>query len=247
MQQISKFLIFLLFLSTWISGCSSDEKKADTPEAAYAIAQEYDKDERYEEALKRYNDVKNKFPYSRFAIMSELSIADVYFKQESFAEAQVAYQNFKDLHPKHPQIDFVTFRLAMSFYDQLPPTIDRDLSLATSAIMYFDEVIKQYPNSTNVAEAKEKRASALRMLGEKEQYIADWYFKKETYDSALTRYEGLVKQYPDLGFDAHALSRATICAVKTGDQDRAKKLYAELNHRFPNSKDAEEAEKELRK
>lgn len=246
MLRVIISVLLLISSISLLSGCSSVDKKADTADGAYSIAQEYDKDERYEEAIKRYQDVKNKFPYSKFATMSELAIADVYFKQESYAEAQVAYQAFKDLHPKHPQIDYVTYRLALSFYDQLPPTTDRDLSLAQSTILYFDEVISRYPNSEYVKDSKEKKEATLKMLAEKEDYIADFYFIREKYDSALNRYEGLLKKYPGLGYDAKALSRAAVSASKVGEPDKSRKYLAELEQRFPGSDELADAKKELR-
>ena len=222
---------------SFIVGCSSNDKKTDTAYAGYKVAQEYDKDERYEEAIRRYQEVKNKYPYSKFAAMSELAIADCYFKQESFAEAQVAYQSFKDLHPKHAQIDYVTYRLAMSFFKQLPDTIDRDLTLSSNAILYFDETVAQYPNSDYAKEAKQKKQDILKMLAGKEDYVAEFYFIREKYDSALTRYEGLLKKYPGLGFDAKALSRASVAAAKTGELDKAKNYFNELREKFPNSEE----------
>lgn len=237
---------FLVILGIWLSGCSSDDKKSDTPEGAYAIAQEFEKDERYEEAAKRYNEVKNKFPYSRYATMAELAAADVYYKQESFAEAQTAYQGFKDLHPKHAKIDYVTYKLAMSYYMQLPSTIDRDLTLASSAILFFNEVLSRFPSSEHVKDSREKRDSAIKMLAEKEQYIADFYFKREKYDSALGRYEGLLKKYPNLGFEAHALSNSVLSAARLGDMDKARVLLNELSKKFPGSSEESAAKKEVR-
>lgn len=226
-----------------LSGCSTDEKKSDVAEAAFANAKEYDDDERWEEAIRRYQEVKNKFPYSKFATMAELAIADAYYKQESYAEAQVSYQSFKDLHPKHPQIDYVTFRLALSFFQQLPSTIDRDLTLASSTMLYFDEVMTQYPNSSYVTEAKEKKEQTLKMLAGKEEYIAEFYFKREKYDSALTRYEGLLKKYPNLGYDAKALSRAAVSASKLGEPDKARQYVSELQKKYPDSDELEFAKK----
>lgn len=218
-----------------LSGCSSKEKSSDTAEGAYAIAQEFDKDELWERAISKYQEVKNKYPYSKYATMAELAIADCHYKDEAFPEAQVSYQAFKDLHPKHPQIDYVTHRLGMSFFKQLPSTIDRDLTLASSAILYFDEVINQYPNSPLVAEAKEKKDESYKMLAQKEQYIADFYFKSEKYDSALGRYELLLKKYPGLGYDAKALSQAALSAAKIGEPEKARKYVEELEKRFANS------------
>jgi len=246
--NISKLLLIstISLLFSVLVACSSSDKKADTAEGAFQLAQEYDNDERYEEAIKRYQEVKNKFPYSKYATMAELAIADSYFKQETYPEAQVAYQSFKDLHPKHPQIDYVTFRLALSFFNQLPNTIDRDLTLAQSTILYFDEVINQYPNSQYLKEAKEKKEATIKMLASKEDYIAEFYFIRGKYDSDLTRYEGLLKKYSGFGFDAKALSRAAVAAAKVGEPDKSRRYLAELSKKFPGSDELEFAKEELR-
>lgn len=245
MLRVKLSILLLVSSISILSACTSSDKKADTAEGAFAIAQDFDKEERFEEAIKRYQDVKNKFPYSKYATMSEIAIADAHFKQESFAESQVSYQAFKDLHPKHPQIDYVTYRLAMSFYNQLPATVDRDLTLAQSSILYFDEVLHQFPNSQYVKDSKEKRDATLKMLASKEEYIADFYFKRETYESALPRYEGILKKCPGLGFDAKALSRAAISAAKAGDLDKSKKYLSNLEQQFPNSDELLATKKEL--
>lgn len=243
-NKLSELVLLLVISSTsLLISCSSSDKKSDEAEGAYAIAQEYDNEERWEEAIRRYQEIKNKFPYSKYATMSEMAMADAYFKQESFAEAQVAYQSFKDLHPKHPQSDYVTYRLAMSFFKQLPSTIDRDLGLAGSTILFFDEVINQYPKSTYVTEAREKKEETVKMLAGKEDYIAEFYFIREKYDSALTRYEGLLKKYSGYGFDAKALSRAAISAAKLGEVEKSKKYVAELAKRFPDSDELKDAKK----
>ncbi len=240
-----KTTFFALFLAFGLLGCSTDDKRTDTAESAFKYAEEFDKEDRYEEAIKRYGDVRNRFPYSKYATQAELAMADVFYRQESYAEAQVSYQSFKDLHPKHPQIDYVTFQLAMSYFQQLPGTVDRDLTLAASAILFFDEVIQQYPNSKYFGEAKKKRDESYKMLAGKEDYIAEFYFIREKYDSALSRYEGLLKKYPNRGFDAKSLSRMTIAAHRLGEKERAKKYLNELAKRFPSSSELEEARKEI--
>lgn len=245
MLKTLRVITFLAALGLFVSGCSSIEKNSSTPEGAFVIAEEYDQGERYEEAIRRYTEVKNKFPYSNFATKAELAIADVYYKQESYAESQVAYQMFKDLHPTAPQADYVQFRIGMSYFNQLPSSIDRDLTTANDAILNLSELIKKYPNSQHLAEAKEKRSAAIKMLAEKEEYIADFYFKRKIFDSALGRYEGLYNNYRGLGFDAKALSRASISAQKVGDQTKAKKYEQLLEQEFPGSKELKDARKEV--
>lgn len=244
MVKTLRVITILAALGLFVSGCSSIEKNSSTPEGAFAIAEEYDQGERYEEAIRRYTEVKNKFPYSNLATKAELAIADVYYKQESYGEAQIAYQMFKDLHPTAPQADYVQFRIGMSYFNQLPSSIDRDLTTANDTIINLSDLIKKFPNSQYVAEAKEKRSAAIKMLAEKEEYIADFYFKRKIFDSALGRYEGLYNNYRGLGFDAKALSRASICAQKAGDLPKAKKYEQVLEHDFPGSQELKDARKE---
>jgi outer membrane protein assembly factor BamD len=245
MQAKLKFLLFPVLMTAHLA-CTTMDKKSDTPEGAFAIAEEFDKDERFEEAIRRYTEVKNKFPYSSFATKAELAIADVYFKQESFPEAQVSYQAYKELHPKSPQADYVAFRIGLSYFKQLPSTLDRDLTVAKEAIANFDDLMKRYPDSQYVNEAAEDKLSTLKMLAGKEDYIASFYMKRENYESALTRFEGLINKYPHLGFDEKALFGAAFSANKIGDSFKAKKYYTELVEKFPNSPEARNAQRDIK-
>jgi outer membrane protein assembly factor BamD len=182
------YLIALVFLINSLLGCASNEKNLNTPEGLFAQAKEYEDSERFEIAIAKYNDVRNKFPYSSFALDAELAIADAQYTRENYAEAQIAYQNFRDLHPKHAKTDYVIYKTALSYYMQLPETIDRDMTLGNDVIYHFDELIKSFPRSEYINDAKEKRQDIYNRLAEKELYIADFYFKQKKFGAALGRY-----------------------------------------------------------
>lgn len=248
MKRLSFFLPVIAFsmILHFFSGCATDDKKSDTPEGLFAMAQEFEKDERYEEAIKRYTEVKNRFPYSAKATDAELAIADVYYKQESFAEAQINYVTFRELHPKHPRTDYVVFRIGLSYYSQLPETIDRDLTLANDAINYFSELAVKFPSSGFLTEAAEKKAECFKRLSEKEAYIGEFYFKRGHFESALSRYENIIKKYAQTSIYPKALSQASICAKKSGDTAKSNKYLAVLESQFPKSDELEEARKGTR-
>jgi len=239
------FITALLWIAFGLGCSSTPDIDTSTPEGAYKLAEKYEKDERFEEAIVQYTQVKNKHPYSKLATEAELRIAEIHFKREEFVEAQSSYQVFKEMHPTHPQIDYVTYRLALSFFNQLPSTIDRDLSVADRAILYFDEVIQSYPKSQYVGEARDYKQKALKMLAEKEDYIAHFYFIRDHYESALARYEGVLDKYPNLGFDEKALYGAAVCAYKIKELGKAKNYYRKLTSDFKNSAEAEKARREL--
>ncbi len=229
------FTLAPLALAPLVISCSSgDLKDSDSAEAAFKEAEEFDKDERYEEAVTKYSEVKNKFPYSKLATEAELRIADVNYKKEAYIEAATSYQLFKDFHPRHSRIDYATFRLGMSYYNQLD-TVDRDLSPATKAIQAFDEVITSYSTSQHLAEAKEKKAKSIQMLSDKEAYIANFYFIRDHFEAALKRYNALLAKYAGTGHDEEALYRAGFSAFEMNDASQAQEKLKTLIEKYPNS------------
>lgn len=247
LKLLSQFFFAIPFIVVLaFGGCSStDEINTDSAAGAFKLAQELEKDERYEEALMYYEEIKNKHPYSSQAVESKLRIADIHYKREAYIEAEAAYRVFKEFHPRHPKADYATFQLAMSYYRQLPSTIDRDLAQAKEAMLYFKEVQSSFPKSDYVGAAGDFYLKCKKKLAAKEEYIARFYFIRKIYDSALGRYEGLLQQYPGLGFDAKALMGASISALKTENIRKAKAYYAQLSNRFPKSTELKMAKKEL--
>jgi len=229
---------FIAFMGAQIGCASMKSPDTSTAEGAFELGERFQKDERFEDAIVQFNQVKNKHPYSKLATEAELHIADIHFEREDFIEAQNGYQSFKELHPTHPRIDYVTFRLGLSFYNQLPSTIDRDLQLASRAILYFDEVRTSYPGSQYAGEAKEYKEKATAMLAEKENYIAHFYFIREFYGSALGRYEELLKNFPSPSFAPEALYGAAVSAYETKEFTKAKEYYDELISQYPDSAEA---------
>lgn len=240
------FRVALLVLTVGFMGCSSSQKvDSSSAEGAFAVGERYEKDERYEEAIAQFEQVKNKFPYSNLATEAKLRIADINYKREEYAEAQAAYETFKELHPSHPRSDYVTYRLGMSLFYQLPETIDRDLSLADKSMLYFDEVASSYPNSEFATPSREQKQKLLDMLAQKEIYIADFYFKRGKYDSALGRYAGAVERFPQYSGLAKALKGAAISAKRANEPNRANEYLNKLNTQFANSKEAREAKEAI--
>lgn len=226
----------------FFNSCSTLDHKADNPEGAYKIAEQFEKDDRYEEAIRRYKEVKNKFPYSQYALRAELKVADVQFLAEDYGEAQVSYQTFKELHPRHESIDYVIFRIGLSVYNQLPSSIDRDLGLAHEVVLNMDELIRKYPSSTYVKEAADYRLKTIKMMAEKEKYIADFYFKRSDWLSALGRYEDLYKKFPNSGYEPYALLRASQSAEKLNESQKSSSYLSLLKSKFPQSSEAQHGE-----
>ena len=134
----------------------------------------------------------------------------------------------------------------MSIFLQLPPTIDRDLTLTDKALLYFDEIINSYPTSSYLKDSQARRDQILHMQGDKEMYIANYYYRQKIYDSALKRYETILKNYPNLGLDAEALYKGAKSAFAIGEKERGLQHARNLIAQYPNSHQAKEAAGEFK-
>ena len=206
-----KFLVLLLL----IISCSSDKPKGKTEaEKLFNEAKELMDSERYILATEKLNQIKTQHPYSFYATPAELMQADILYLQENFIEAAAAYLLFRDFHPKHERIPYVVFRIAESYYKQIPDTIDRDLEPAMESIRYYDEVIQKYSDSSYKADAEAKISKAAGMLRAKDQYIADFYFKTHEYKAAVYWYLDMLENHADEKTQQHSMYRIIVATSR---------------------------------
>ncbi len=178
-------------------GCSGKSVEDGDPADLFKEAQEDIDSDHYQMATDKLKIIKNKYPYSKYALDASLRLADVYFLQESYTEAALAYESFRDLHPKHEKVPYAMFRVGKSYFMDMPTTVARDLTSAQKAQDSYNDFLHRFPNDPNAAEARKDLGDTRKALAEKELYIANFYFKRHFFDSAKNRYEKLLELYPD--------------------------------------------------
>jgi len=188
---------FTILVPVTFMSCSSSQINDSDPGSLFKDAEDEIQSEHYQLAIDKLRIIKNKFPYSKFAIDAQLRIADVYFLQESFAEAAASYEAFRELHPKHPKAPYAMYRAAKSYYNDMPSTVARDMTAARKALDTYNDFLRRYPTSSDVDAARKEVADIRRLLAEKELYIADFYYNRDFYDSAKPRYKKTVELYPE--------------------------------------------------
>ena len=206
--MMKKNITFLL-MALIISGCSFFETQDQMTKSAEELASDAVlafQAEDYKAAKKAYSDLKDWYPFSRYAILAELKIADASFEMEDYYEAIAAYEEFEKMHPKNEAIPYVIYRIGMSWFNQIS-TVDRDSTPAANSLTQFNRLIDQFPGDEYAEKARENIKKCKENLSGHELYIADFYMKTEKYEAALKRYEYLVEHYPDSKESAKALEK----------------------------------------
>ncbi|MBY0372262.1 outer membrane protein assembly factor BamD [bacterium] len=222
-----------LVAGLFLASCASQEVNPDDPDSVFSEAERLYTDKQYLLALERYRDIKSRFPYSPRATDAELRIADTYYAQDSFLEAESSYEIFRELHPSYPKSDYVQYQIAMSYFMLVPENSARDLSAAYRSIDAFQLLKQRFPDSSYVAEADKKIIEARHRLAEHENYVADFYFNRRHYLSASYRYAALLKEFAQSGYDEEALYRLGQCYYNIRMYDSAKDTLDRLMREFP--------------
>ncbi len=199
-------IITLILLLVLLSGCSwlgFGQKKMTgrvTPESLFQNGVQYYQDGKYDRAIESFQKLKEEYPLSKFALMAELGIADSFFSDDKFIEAEAAYSDFLNLHPTNINLPYVIYQLGMCHYNQMM-SIDRDQSETIKAKNEFEKLISLYPNSQYTFMAEKMLRECKRRLGEHEFYVGRFYYKSKKYKAALKRFETILREYSNVGLD----------------------------------------------
>ncbi len=176
----------------------------------------------YTAATEAFQALKDRYPYSSFAITAELKMADSLYNRSEFDSAYDAYDEFEKLHPRDKNIPYVIYQKGMCHFRQVK-SIDRDQSHTLKAKEEFERLIKRFPREDYANNARKNIRECLIYLAEYELYVGNFYFKMGKYEAALDRYTYLINNYPDMGQYHEALERISRCKEKLAQEEEESK------------------------
>ena len=184
----------------WDSIWGKEPRVRQTPEGIYQKGYEQYKKGDYKKAIETFTRVRDEYPLNPVALMAELGIADSYFENEQYIDAEVSYNSFVDLHPTNPNVPYAMFQLGMCHYQQMQ-TIDRDQSETVKARKEFERLMARFPQSKFSIMAEKNLREVKQRQAEHEFYVGEFYYRTKKYEAALKRFEGIQRDYANLGLD----------------------------------------------
>lgn len=216
---------------------------ASTAKDNFELARTEFRDDDFEEAIRYGEYVRVRFPFSRFAVESELIIARSRFGNREYLTAQDAFRQFARLHPTHPDVKngWVAYMIAVSAFMAAPETnnvllpahYQRDQSMLEDALAALERFFDRYPASPRIAAGKRLQAEIQGRLLEHELYVARYYLERKQAEAAIGRLEAASKRYPGVGFDAEVLFLLGVTYLRVDEVELARDTFAELQQRHP--------------
>lgn len=213
-MKLKPILYVLLLISLCVGGCG-DRKLPEEKSATELAAEGQKMFERrdYAVAILLYQRVKDWYPFSELVTTAELQIAEAHYKLQEYDQAAEAYQEFVNLHPRHPSTPYAFFQVGQCFFVRIG-TIDRDQTPAKKALDNFTRFVSRYPDNpyTDLARAHIKECQ--RNLASHELLVARYQFKKKNYKAALKRFRIILDDFPDVGIQHIVLQYIAKCEAK---------------------------------
>lgn len=208
----------------------------------------------YLESVKRFNYVRTKFPYSKYAALASLRIGDTYFAQGQMPSAIEGYRRFVQLHPTHPDVPYANYRVCLAFFEQLPgdwfflpPAYEKDLASTEDALDELETFLRDHGTSQYAEEIHEKLVIVRQRLADHEFFVATFYLEREQPRAAALRLRYLLDHYPGVGFDEEAAFLLGKSYLMLGDVGQAVQTWQGLSEQYPQHPLAREAQSYMRR
>ncbi len=213
--RIHILMIILVFLcSSVFQGCSwfKNQGEKTAQELVNEGVKAFNK-KRYRQSIESFTTLKDWYPFSKYAIVAELKIADAYYNLKEYEEAVFAYEEFESLHPRNEATPYVVYQIGKCYFDRMDAP-DRDQDTARKALDTFNRMIVQFPESQYTNKAQEHINACIRSLAENELYVGRFYFRSKHFKAALNRFKKIIADYPDVGVHSEALLYIPVCEAE---------------------------------
>ncbi len=185
-------------------------------------------------AAKKFNEAEILFPQSDWAPKSALMAAYSYYVQDYYLDATAEIERFLRVYPKHKNIDYAYYLLAICYYEQIVDE-KKDLQSIIEAKKYFNYILANFANTDYAIDAKFKIDLINDLLAAKEMYLGRYYFEKKKWIPAINRFRTVIDKYDQTIYIEEALHRLVEIYYTLGLKEEGKKYANLLGYNYNSS------------
>lgn len=232
-------ILAIVSVLTLLAACSSS--KSDKVGDIQSVEEMYDtalnnlSSKKYSKAIEKFEELERTYPYSKWAIKSEIMSAYASYEDGKYDDAINTLERFTKLHPGNTQIPYAYYLKALCYYDQISD-IRRDQGYTETAKNALNEVVLRFPDTNYARDAKLKLDLVVDHLAGKEVEVGRFYLKNGKTIAAINRFKKVVEDYQTTSHVPEALHRLVEAYMSLGVKEEALKYAAVLGHNFPASK-----------
>ena len=231
--------------SSWLSSSGKgDIYKGYSAKQLFDYAESALAKSNYSDAIKRFEALDANYPFSKYAEQAQIDMVYAYYKNEDYASAAASADRYIHLYPRSQHTDYAYYIKGMSNFRQkrgafatfLPLDESwRDPGTQKQAYDDFATLLKRFPKSAYVADARQRMVYLRNQLAKKEINIANFYMKRKMYVAASNRASYVIKNFSQADQTEAALELLYRANKALGLNDAAKDARTVLKASYPHS------------
>jgi len=230
-------------LALGLGGCTSFfDKKPTNADELYEQAKHRLDGQDFGLAIKNYETLVTRFPFSNVARQGQLDLMYAYYKNESRESCIDLADQFIRENPTHPRVDYAYYVKGLANFDPERSFLEewfrvdlskRPPSNSRSSFQAFQQLLQRYPDSPYAADARQRMIFLRNRLATYEVYVANYYFERGAYVAALNRSRFAIENYDGALAIQQALELSRDSYLRMGMKEEADKTASVLALNFP--------------
>lgn len=214
--KLALMALIALALALSLGGCRKDrdEMQERSAEELYTKAKSSLDHSSWRTCIQAYKALQTRYPFGRHTEQSMLDISYCHFKSGERDQALSTLDRFIRTYPAHPSVDYayylkglVNYEENIGFLERLMPTRvrDRDQSAMQDAFADFSELLRRFPDSRYVPDARQRMVFLRNNLAAYEVIVAQYYQRRGANIAAANRARYALEVYPNTPQTSEAL------------------------------------------
>lgn len=232
-----------------LAACSSNPEQdvLSSPEVIYERAHKMLLQQNFEGAVKIYEALEARYPFSDSARQGRLDVMYAYYRSGETESAVDAADTFIRENPTHPRVDYAYYIKGLVYFERTPNVVEKLFSVdmsqrppseARRSFGAFQTLVQQFPKSEYAHDARRRMVYLRNRLADYETGVARYYLKRGAYVGALARAKYTIEAYDG----APAVKEALLIMAESYRElnmpdlaQQAERVYAQ---NFPEDPDA---------
>jgi outer membrane protein assembly factor BamD len=212
------------------------------PEGIYERGYDAMRASNYPVAVQAFQILEARYPFSPVTRQAQLDLIHLFYVSRQPEAAIDAAEEFERENPTHPRVDYALYMKGLVYFDQAPGLLERwfkvDMTTrppkdTVQSFSTFQELIRRFPNSRYVPDARQRMVFLRNRLATYENHVARYYIERGAYIAAVQRAKYALERYPGAPQLEESLTILVEAYEALGMQDLAADTRRVLTESFP--------------